>query len=260
MIPKLYIIIFIFWSFSPTLKSQKLNICGQVNYVQVKNIAAPVVDDYEMIFNNSQSFYKEVNIEKSKDSKKNESTANGFSEVTEVGRKNLTPRYYFFDNSDFYFRDIFLDEEMVVIEEPNDWNWEIHNETKKIGQFTTSKATIKFRGRDYTAWFTEEIPVPYGPWKFRGLPGLILEVYDTENVFHITTTKVKVGKDVKCTIEIEENDLGNALTLAIYLNKKEKLVDDLFAEMSSQMPKGTPPLKVDKDCKTCSERLEIFNE
>jgi len=52
-------------------------------------------------------------------------------------------------------------------------NWEISSETKKIGNFTCTKATANFRGRDYTAWFTTDIPLPYGPWKLMGLPGLI---------------------------------------------------------------------------------------
>jgi GLPGLI family protein len=59
-------------------------------------------------------------------------------------------------------------------------NWKLQKETKKIGNFDCHKATTKFRGREYTAWYTNEIPVPYGPWKLQGLPGLILEAYDTE--------------------------------------------------------------------------------
>jgi len=58
-------------------------------------------------------------------------------------------------------------------------DWKISNETKEIGTIECTKATTSFRGRDYTAWFSFSIPLPYGPWKLQGLPGLILEAYDT---------------------------------------------------------------------------------
>lgn len=60
------------------------------------------------------------------------------------------------------------------------FNWKITNETKDILGYKCTKAVSKFRGRTYVAWYTEEIPVNDGPWKFHGLPGLILEVYDLD--------------------------------------------------------------------------------
>ena len=47
----------------------------------------------------------------------------------------------------------------------------------------SQKATTTFAGRTYTAWFTTEIPLPYGPYKFGKLPGLILRVQDTDKQF-----------------------------------------------------------------------------
>lgn len=43
------------------------------------------------------------------------------------------------------------------------------------------KATCTFSGRNYVAWYTESIPLPYGPYLFGGLPGLIMEIHDTKH-------------------------------------------------------------------------------
>jgi GLPGLI family protein len=82
------------------------------------------------------------------------------------------------------YREIFEDKACIV-NEPNlpKINWEIKKETKKIGRFNCQKAIAEFRGRTYEAWFTLEIPVPTGPWKLHGLPGLILEAYDSDKEF-----------------------------------------------------------------------------
>lgn len=76
--------------------------------------------------------------------------------------------------SSLYFKEI-----IYVKEVTPKITWKITKETKKIGKFKCIKATANFRGRDYTAWFTTTISLPYGPWKLNGLPGLILEAYDT---------------------------------------------------------------------------------
>ena len=58
--------------------------------------------------------------------------------------------------------------------------WEIQADAKEIAGYQVQKATSSFAGRDYIAWFTPEIPLSDGPYKFAGLPGLILELQDSE--------------------------------------------------------------------------------
>jgi GLPGLI family protein len=59
-------------------------------------------------------------------------------------------------------------------------NWEISGDTASFGGMHCQKATAHFKGRDYTAWFCPDMPFHDGPWKLNGLPGVILEAYDTK--------------------------------------------------------------------------------
>ena len=242
-----------------TCKAQH-NFCGEIQYKQVKKISKNFEQDFLMKFNNKESYSKEINIKLSKDTKENKVSERGLTRMTILGRKNITPAFFYNNKSAFYFSEPLPDETLIVKEDSIQWKWKLHQEIKKIGGFICQKATIKFRGRNYIAWFTNEIPVPFGPWKFKGLPGLILEVYDTDNVFHITTSKIRIGKTVDCTFEFDRKQLNSALTITEYRKKKEEFVIKLFAKLSSKMPKGTKPLRWDKNCEDCPKGLEIFDE
>lgn len=61
--------------------------------------------------------------------------------------------------------------------------WSITSDTLTILGYLCQKATTEFRGRNYEAWFTPDIPINEGPWKFYGLPGMILKVNDSEDLF-----------------------------------------------------------------------------
>ena len=61
--------------------------------------------------------------------------------------------------------------------EPQQWTLLTDSVTQILG-YTCRKAVCSYRGRDYEAWYAPEIPVSAGPWKFAGLPGLIMSVRD----------------------------------------------------------------------------------
>jgi GLPGLI family protein len=71
------------------------------------------------------------------------------------------------------------------------FNWEIHADKKIILGYSCQKATTTFRGRTWEAWFTTDIPVSDGPWKFCGLSGLILEVSDAQNHYIFTCSGIE---------------------------------------------------------------------
>lgn len=60
------------------------------------------------------------------------------------------------------------------------FNWNISNEKQKIGAYNAQKATTEFGGRKWTAWFSTDLPFQDGPYKFSGLPGLIVKIEDDE--------------------------------------------------------------------------------
>ncbi|WP_193813107.1 GLPGLI family protein [Kaistella flava (ex Peng et al. 2021)] len=82
-----------------------------------------------------------------------------------------------------------LIDDVFVYETNDNIDWKLENETKKFENYILQKATTKFGGRNWTAWFAKEINIAEGPYKFRGLPGLIFQVYDDKNHFEFTLVK-----------------------------------------------------------------------
>ena len=56
------------------------------------------------------------------------------------------------------------------------------------------KATCRWRGREFVAWFATDIPIRRGPWLFGGLPGLILKVYDKDHHYTFEAVSIRRGK------------------------------------------------------------------
>jgi GLPGLI family protein len=80
---------------------------------------------------------------------------------------------------------------LYVYEDATKLIWQIQAEQKttEAGSVLT-KATTSFRGPNYTAWFDENIPVSDGPYKFGGLPGLIIQIADDEQHYVFEAVKV----------------------------------------------------------------------
>ena len=76
----------------------------------------------------------------------------------------------------------------IYEEDVPELEWEITGEHGMVASFDCQKAECDFRGRRWEAWFTTEIPVGEGPWKLRGLPGLILYARDTPTSRCLSTT------------------------------------------------------------------------
>jgi len=70
-------------------------------------------------------------------------------------------------------------------------SWKISKDQKTIGKYKVQKAEVKYGDRNWTAWFTTDLPISDGPYVFCGLPGLIISIEDANNDYSFSLTEVK---------------------------------------------------------------------
>jgi GLPGLI family protein len=158
--------------------------------------------DVSLFFTQQESIFKDYTTEDFKVNNNDTSHKSSSSNVYEL-YKNIDIRKIF-------LREMAFMQRVIVEDSLINHDWKIGKEKRKIGKFDCQNAEVDFRGRHYIAWFTLEIPVSNGPWKFHGLPGLIVEVSDT----------LKQVKFELLQIQLSSNSLSIKPPLA---TKKEQL-------------------------------------
>jgi GLPGLI family protein len=144
------------------------------------------------------------------------------------------------------------------IQDIDDLNWEILPETKEVAGFVAQKAKASFSGRDYTAWFTTEIPISEGPYKFRGLPGLILEISDNNDYYTFKLNGFKELND-EISIEFEPEDYLE-VSREKFLEIKQEYAENPFIKMeNSGITMGFQPGQKEKLLREHREELKKEN-
>lgn len=153
--------------------------------------------------------------------------------------------------------------------------WKILSEKQKIGEYNAQKATTSFGGREWTAWFTSDIPFQDGPYKFYGLPGLIVKIEDATGSHSMTL----VGNKTIPTPEQEKEMTlpGNVRILGIdgkeleiskeqykkawkaYVNDPSKNMREMMNRGGSDNSKVVFKVKT-QDGKEMSDPNEVFRE
>lgn len=127
------------------------------------------------------------------------------------------------DFKTYLFRNISMDQ--YKVREDKKPEWKIGTDKQKIGEYNTQKATTSFGGREWTAWFTTDIPFQDGPYKFYGLPGLIVKMEDATGS-HIMTL---IGnKTVKTPESQKETQLPENVKVLGWGGKEIEVTKDQF--------------------------------
>lgn len=100
------------------------------------------------------------------------------------------------NNTNYYF----LGDSYFAFESHDRINWKIISDTKTKENWKLQKATANFGGRIWEAWCTTDIPFSEGPYKFNGLPGLIVELKDSKNNFNFELTKIEKPQNANSNI------------------------------------------------------------
>ena len=112
-------------------------------------------------------------------------------------------------------------------------HWNMTDDTMVILNVSCKKATTTFKGRFYTAWYADEIPIMNGPWKLGGLPGLIMEAYDDENNWHVQFVNEQKADPVH--FEVYQKLMhGNAPSYSAYASEMKKIFKRASQYLASQ--------------------------
>lgn len=120
--------------------------------------------------------------------------------------------------------------DQYAYEEDRPMDWKILPETATIGEYKTQKAETQFAGRTWFAWFTTEVPFQDGPYKFSGLPGLIVKVEDSKGDYSFD---LKEAKKITEIASFEQRGSTIPVKRAAFEKQQEQFRKDPMAAISS---------------------------
>jgi len=131
-------------------------------------------------------------------------------------------------------------------------DWNIRDDKKKILGYTCQKATTTYKCRDYTVWFARELPFPYGPWELQGLPGLILEVEESNGIYTVHTKRIEKtdGSAFKAQLENLKK-----ITKSMSIQKAE----ELKKEAPQRIKKAIQTMKLPKGATMNSTTITVIS-
>ena len=107
-------------------------------------------------------------------------------------------------------------------EEQPIFKWVLTDECKDSNGYICQKALTSFAGREWVVWFSTEVPIDCGLWKFKGLPGLIIEAYDSDREYEFSLRTLEKTKEPIVKYKIREKKLKRENFKKMEMNLHEK--------------------------------------
>lgn len=131
-----------------------------------------------------------------------------------------------------YYDMIGRDEYITYPESFEELKWTLGDESKTILSYDCIQAIADYHGRNWIAWFTTDIPINDGPWKFHGLPGLILEVSDTSGSYSFLATELE--KSDKPIVPVYGSNKYDKIERRSFLRAKRAILDNPLGALSAK--------------------------
>ncbi|WP_299129211.1 GLPGLI family protein [uncultured Winogradskyella sp.] len=175
----LFLLLCFSFSFAQNSDDKMYSITYLNQFKDRKSIDFPLKEYSRLLVNKNESIYQIYNA-MHLDTLKFEGT------VTSDDRN----RYYSFNKHSIYFKnntlkynDVIYEDEYYY-EETINHSWELKDEEMDIKGYSCRKAITNYGGREWEAWYTLDLPINAGPYKFKGLPGLILKLTDSTGSYN----------------------------------------------------------------------------
>jgi GLPGLI family protein len=154
-----------------------------------------------------------------------------------TNKDTTTSKYYVSKDSIVFLENIFVNRKFtpVVVEEKTpQFNWQLKEGSSIISGMICNSASLNFRGRNFIVWYSPDIPTPFGPWKFYGLPGLITKVESDDKSILFQLSKLSyVNKE-----DIKRPSSSRTITLQEYIRLQQSVFDDYLEKLRTQLPRG----------------------
>ncbi len=122
-----------------------------------------------------------------------------------------------------------------------DWQL-VPDSSTTILNYPCQLAKANFKGRTWYAWYSEDIPIPEGPWKLYGLPGLVLRAYDAQHQFYLNANGMEDLKgEIALTYEKKEKKT-EIVSQADLTKIKQRAGDlaDMYRDIKATDENGNP--------------------